>query len=531
MAVVASGAAYLIGAFLLVYRHNSINGDALSRVENAALMIFSRDPHMAAVGFVWNPLPSFLATPFLLLTPWFPSLLSHGFAGSLMAAFCGAAAVGVLLALLRDMNVRPPVRWVLVVAFAAHPLVLYAGSNGMSEAPYLLFLLLSCRYLLRWMTSESPADLVACGVALAVGYYTRYEVIVAGVGVAGLVAMVRLWRTEGGWRTRGREAFVDVGIVAAPFLFAFVSWATVSWVIVGSPFEQFTSEYGNSSQLSIIGDSLGAPRSGGPALRYALRQLGLINIALPLAVVVPLAVARRRRASAVLAPWAVFGGILVFEVVAYVAGMTASWLRYYVIAVPFVVLVVATIVAVEPEHPRRRAPSGRTVLSATALVIALAGVVTSTSMIQDTKLAREESAQLGAVFDWRGASEGSRLALQRLRTEREVARYIDALSLPNGSVLIDMALGFEIVTQSRHPKIFVVTSDRDFQQVLGDPVVFRIGYILVPPTERQGLLDAVNRAYPTLYRDGAGIATLVKEFENVGDRPNWRLYKVDAPEP
>jgi len=246
---------------------------------------------------------------------------------------------------------------------------------------------------------------------------------------------------------------------------------------------------------------------------------------------VPLVVAWRRRAVAVLAPWAVFGGILTFELLAYFRGQTASWLRYYVIAVPFVILVGATMAAARPDGARRRPKAGRLVLTGAALVMAVAGLLTSLSMIHDHELAREEAAQLEAVFDSRGATPGSRLALKRLRTEREVASYVDSLQLPRGSVLIDMALGFEIVTHSRHPTRFVVTSDRDFQESLADPVVFRLGYILVPPRERQGLLDAINRAHPSLYQDGAGIATLEKEFENVGNRPNWRLYKVNQPEP
>lgn len=530
-AVLGTFAVYLTAAALLVYRYNSINGDALSRVENGALMVFSRDPHMAAVGFVWNPLPSFMATPFLFLKPWFPSLLSRGFAGSIVAAMCGAAAAGVLLAILRDLGVRPLLRWVLLLSFAGHPLVLYAGSNGMSEAPYLLMLMLSCRYLLRWLRTESVADLVACGVALAVGYSTRYEVIVAGAGAAGLVAMVRFSKIHGGWRIKVREALVDVGIVVAPVAFVFVGWAIVSWVIVGSPFEQFTSEYGNASQLSVLGNTLGAPRSGGPALGYALRQLLLISAALPLALVLPLLVALRRRAVAVLAPWAIFGSILAFEVLAYYRGQTASWLRYYVIAVPFVVLVSATMLATPAGRTRDRTSGSRLVLAATALGLAGTGVLTSSTMFRNHDLAREEATQLEAVVDHRGAASGSRLALQRLGVERQVVRYVDQLHLADGSILIDTAMGFEIVTQSRHPKTFVVTSDRDFQESVADPVAFRIPYIIVPPAGGLGALDALNRSYPSLYKDGAGIATLVKEFENIEGRPNWRLYKVNEAAP
>lgn len=529
VAVVGAACTYLTLASLLVYRYNSINGDALSRVENGALMIFSRDPHLAAVGFVWNPLPSILATPFLLLKPLFPSLLSHGFAGNLVAALSGAASAGVMFVLLRDLGIRPVVRWVLVVAFAAHPMVLYAGSNGMSEAPYLLFLLLGCRYLLRWMATQSTGALVACGLALGVGYLTRYEVIVAAAGVTGLVAVVRFGRADGGWRQRAREASVDVGIVAGPVLFAFVGWAVVSWVIVGSPFEQFTSEYGNRAQVAVLNSLELTSLDGTPAnatLGYSLRQLLLINAAWPLAVMASLVVAWRRRSLIVLAPWAVFGSILAFSLAASIQGQTAGWLRFYIVAVPFVVLLGASMVATAPGPPRAWPSTKPTARTALAVTMALVGLVTSSAIVKDHSLAREESGQLHAVFDAEGADPASRLALKRLTTERRIAKYLDAQELAQGSVLVDVAFGFQIVTQSRRPKTFVVTSDRDFAQSLADPATFGIGYLLVPPNEGQGRRDAINRSYPTLYQDGAGIATMLNEFEQVGDGPVWRLYRV-----
>lgn len=522
-AVAVTGAGYLTGASLLVHRYHSVEGDALARVHNGALVMFSRDPHLAAVGFVWNPLPSLLTTPFLLLKHWFPSLLSLGFAGSIVAAACGAAAAGVLLLLLRDWGAPPLLRWALLAAVAAHPLVLYSGSNGMSEAPYLLFLLLTCRYVARWLESESTADLVLAGASLALGYLTRYEVVIAGGGVALLVAGVRFARSPGGWRERAREAAVDTAIVVAPLAFTFAAWALVSWVIVGSPFEQFTSAYGNSAQLDAI-SRLEVPRAGLAALGYATRQLLLLELALPVAAVLPLVVALRRRAQAVLAPLAVFGTILAFEVLAYVRGGTAGWLRYYAVAVPLVVLAAATMAS-----PSGGAGGRRPLLAVAAAAMALAGVVSGTAIVHDHALAREEATLLEAVVDRRHASPGSRLALERLRTERAVVAYLDSLHPRTGSVLIDLFQGFKVTTQSTHPRTFVVTSDRDFQEALADPVTFRVRYIVVPDPV-QGSLDAVNRAYPTLYRDGAGIATLLREFVNAGDWPTWRVYRVDRPE-
>jgi hypothetical protein len=114
-------------------------------------------------------------------------------------------------------------------------------------------------------------------------------------------------------------------------------------------------------------------------------------------------------------------------------------------------------------------------------------------------------------------------------TDRSVAAYIDSLHPGRGSVLVDDFLGFVIVMTSNHPEQFVITPDRDFQPILADPAQAGVRYLLVPPDRQLGSLDALNRAYPHLYDDGGGIATLVREFDDVSDLgTNWRLYSLTS---
>lgn len=44
------------------------NSDALSRTANAYYVLYSRDPHLAAIGFIWPQLPSILQLPLLPVT-------------------------------------------------------------------------------------------------------------------------------------------------------------------------------------------------------------------------------------------------------------------------------------------------------------------------------------------------------------------------------------------------------------------------------------------------------------------------------
>ena len=69
-----SFAAYLTVAMVLDFHYLSFAGDAVSRMANGFYMLHSRDPHLAAVGFVWNPLSSVADLPLLLFNSWFPVL-------------------------------------------------------------------------------------------------------------------------------------------------------------------------------------------------------------------------------------------------------------------------------------------------------------------------------------------------------------------------------------------------------------------------------------------------------------------------
>src|SRR5437588_4126426 len=60
-------AVYVAVAVYLIFANDVIFPDALSRVGNAQYVIASRDRHLAAIGFVWNPLPSLVLVPFIPL--------------------------------------------------------------------------------------------------------------------------------------------------------------------------------------------------------------------------------------------------------------------------------------------------------------------------------------------------------------------------------------------------------------------------------------------------------------------------------
>src|SRR5450631_3240482 len=55
MVMLLTLAVYLVLGVLLDFHYQTFALDAVSRLANGFYLLYSRDPHLAAVGFVWNP--------------------------------------------------------------------------------------------------------------------------------------------------------------------------------------------------------------------------------------------------------------------------------------------------------------------------------------------------------------------------------------------------------------------------------------------------------------------------------------------
>jgi hypothetical protein len=520
---------YVVVAALLVFRYSSFANDAQARTANAFYVMFSRDPHLAAIGFVWNPLPSLAVMPVLALKVLWPALARWAFAGNLVSAFFMAGAVVEVAGILRDLRAG---RWLVVVltaCFALHPMIVLYGANGMSEAIFLFTLLVCARQLARWLESGELRPLVMAAIALAFAYLARNEAAAAAGAATLLVATVTLLRTTGDRRYRTMTAVVDATVFAAPFAVAFVGWAAASWIIVGHPFEQFSSVYGTASQLRVINASGGAGPSG-PG--HVVRQLVALVPLLPvIAGMVALRTIRRRDHRS-LAHLAVFGAVVAFAVVAALAGQTLGSFRYYIALVPLAVVLtgVALTSPAGERWPRSGRHAGRLRLSlgvAAAIVLVGTAIPTSAVAMANPGIGQEEAVDLNFLFRSAKSGPDNVSGAERYRSVSTMSGYIDGKRLPAGSVILDTATPCVpfIVLRSLRPRQFVITNDRDFAAILADPVTFGARYLLVPAKGGYGDLDALNRAYPSLFADGAGFTSLEHEFDGPGC-PHFRLYRV-----
>lgn len=536
-------AVYLgIGVFLAVDQQFFF-GDALSRVQAAQSVLFSRDPHLSAIGFIFTPLTAIVQLPLIALSPVFPALTADALSAVIMSSAFMAGSVALLAGIARDRGVPAALSAVVLVAFAVHPMIVLYGANGMSEAPALFFLIWASRRLIRWVDTDDVHELVVAGIAVALGFLTRYDLGAAAIVAACFVAVVAYRRPD--TTDRGRRAVIDAGLVVLPSVVAFVAWALTSWIINGELLAQFTSEYGNAAIIAESGGTGSATTAA--ALGFSLTEMAIMAPLLPVLLAVVVVLRRRRRRLYPLIAGVVIGAaVLGFQTLAYSRGATFGFLRFYLAVVPL-----STVVALLAVPARRVVPSRRpghdaqlpplasrerarpvTVAAGILAAITLVAAVPVTAAgMTSPKYAPQEFALRTVVAPQPDSVDpvylDARTVARSFSTERELAGYLDSLHLPAGSVLTDTVYGFAVVVRSADPRQFVIPSDQDFAPILNDPAAFGVRYLLAVPNTGRGRSDALNLRYPTLYENGAGIGVLYLEAPNQGaDLPDWRIYRV-----
>ena len=544
LAFAISFAVYASLGYWLQVRHGFIIGDALSRVQAAQSVLESRQPHLAAIGFIFTPLTAMVNLPGVLLGDLWPNLVAYGFVASLASAIFMAGSVVQIMTIGTDRGLPRTYVLIITALFAANPMIVFYGSNGMSEAPFIFFLMWSVCRLIRWMVDDDVHHLITAGfIAMSLAYLVRYDAVGAIAAVGFLVAITTYLRARR--PPRLRRAFLDLILVSGPGFLAFVGWAVASWLITGNAFAQFSSQYGNAAIFQQEGGS--GPATFGIGVWYAVVSMSLLAPALiPIAIWAGYLRWRRPNWQVLIVPILAFGGVLAFQAYSYASGQTFGFLRFYIVAVPFAACLAMLAVPdgelVQPTRRGRHAPAQTAGLStrparfayvAVAVVFAICVPVAGWGMSQPHYAPQEFA--LGAVLHPDPDDVSQRMAVEHriaanFSTEREIARYLDDLDLPEGSVITDTVYGFAVVVASRKPKTFVLPSDSDFVKLLNDPSAFGIKYLLTVPNTGRGVSDALNLRYPTLYETGAEVATLELEIPNDGDnQPDWRLYRVNEP--
>jgi hypothetical protein len=237
---------------------------------------------------------------------------------------------------------------------------------------------------------------------------------------------------------------------------------------------------------------------------------------LPTLIALGLVLVVRRLDFRPLAALGLLGGVLLFAIAGAIGGATGGFFRYYIVTIPLVFLLAGCLAATSR------------MAGLLAVLLVVPGLLTTANTMTNAKYATEEAIQLSPVLH-----PGTKAAQQTSGgyfQSSEVSRYIDHLHLPHGAVIVD---NFEpcvplIILQAHDPQVYVIPNDQDFKRDLQDPSTWHIRYVLAAPTGGLSSIDAINRAFPSLYYDGGGFSTQAHEF-NLQLCPAFRLFKINGP--
>lgn len=511
-----------IGA-LLILRYNIFDPDASSRVANAGLTFMSRNPHLSAVGFVWNPMPSFVEIPFVWLSQWWPPLKTRSLAGSAQSSLFMAAAVMMLRAMAIERGLSRAWRWCAVAGFALHPVIVLYAQSGLSEAAEIFSLAWAIRYLLRWTNSGLLKDLAWAGIALAVGYLSRYEFVVATLGAAALVGTLSVLRTPA--RQRISSTAIRLLVLVLPLVVTFLVWALAGWILTGELFAQLSSRYGNSAQVANwvkANGSVAPPFTEWPVV--AGRMFGtqpLVAVASGIAV----ALSAFYRRNDLLVPVVMIAPILAFAAYGQHAPTTFGFVRFYITAVPLVacIAIICWIPEADPTTFAGARRVGMVLCVSTFLAMPITAIAMCDRRIGDTQL------QLGvASVLFPDRNRDDRWYRRQSENESEVAKFLDAHQLGPGTVLMDTANTSLIWLLSNNPKQFLMTSDYDFTQALNQPWERGVKYIIVASPDNYNA-DAVGIRYPEIWTTGAGISIPVLAVADAKGHDAYGVFQVVKP--
>lgn len=500
--------------------------DALSRAFSAVLALHGRQPHLAAIGLVWMPLPTLLNLVPAAVYPVWPSLLSSGAASSLVSASGGGLLAALLLMLAKHLALSMRIGIAFALAVSLFPLILLYEGSGMSEGLAAPFLTGAVGALGLYLYTRMQRYLATSAVLLALGFACVYEAGVFALGALIFLAagMLAPLRPAADARLRLRGLAGRSTVLLAPMGFVLLLWLIANWAIEHTPFYFLTSAYGNASQTHFYsrGVVYGAAGDAGRTFMYVTAHTWALLVPLGALFAIRLLEHRFLTLStfgltflAICVPY----GLLAYLIYTHSSDGSLRFFLY-----PLYVAAGWGLVEVATAAHRRR-----------ALAIFLAGWIASAALTvfvvtQNTAGSGVENSELQALASGKEASTTG--YANSLRVTGAIARYLVNGPLRAGQhIAMDSGLGWPIAAQvpPRYFREFVLTTDSDFLTELRRPREFSVRYLLEPDPAKT-FANPIAEVYPSLWSGRDRRFALCSDFripDNGGIVSEWRLYAVE----
>jgi hypothetical protein len=458
------------------------------------------------------------------LVQLYKPLATSALAGSIVTAFFAAGTAVLIYKNCIHFKVPNWATYLMVVLYAFNPFIFLYGSNGMSEAIFIFFIVLTITELVRWIGDEKWMHLVWMGIAMALAFLTRYEAIPFAAAVFLTLAFFAIKKCrlqlkserdnnddnnsdDGNGKGKSiRSYFEGTAIVVfMPLVTSVVLWVLVNWVIMGDPLYFMTSQYSASVQAevnlpsniqAIVGDA-------GAVFIFVLKK----SIAfVPLLIFILLLRIYDKR----FLRWETFMLLaLAFSITAfhfvsiYTGGSSYGWLRFFVYPLP----VALAWLLYEFSKINGKSPSFNKLAASFCCVALVISNVLIGAVLNNSSIASEE---------YNTYMQGE----QNVQVQEEVADYINE-NCSDGIILMDSFQTWYVIMNLDSTGNLITTCSYPFEAALEDPSGYNVKYILtIANYGGLGVLDAVNVRYPDLYENGADWCTLVMEWDAC------KLYEV-----
>ncbi|HBE78323.1 MAG TPA: hypothetical protein DDW65_11160 [Firmicutes bacterium] len=504
----------IIAGYYVWHIKGFVFGDGISRVANAFYVLYIQPPHLAAIGMVWNPLPSFMELPLLLLWPIYKPIASSGLAGVIMTSAFAAASGVIIYRYTVKFGSSHFVGIALALLYCFNPFMFIFGFSGLSESPFNFILLWLIFNYTEWLESEEPSNIVQMAIALGLGFLIRYEIIpIAGclfLGVVFIVLMIHRANLASEYRKDLRYSFERAEgtaiILLTPIVYACLIWILYNWIITGNPLYFLNSVYSNLgckdfyAANEVLASMIGNP---GKIVSYILLCTKYFLIPAVIIIgyrVIKLKVFQWDFLSLVL----LMSSTLALQFYMLGNGTSIGAFRYY--SFPFVILC-----AWLPFEMKKFNSKLFTFLCLISLIVSDIALGYAWFQKQEFK----NNKVLFEAADLKFECSPKEIA------QRDVAQYIN-IHIPNAKILMDSYRTYNVILNVNQPSNLIVTCSYEFNQAIRNPRKYKVDYLLVPSeTNDFSRQDALNRLYPTLYQQGAFWCTPVKEFSGY-----YKLFKI-----
>ncbi len=458
------------GHWVVVDMH-VVGFETLDRL-NRALMVWHNDPaKLSAIGFDYPPLATLLIAPLAVFRGFVTSmtvvpLASALFAGITMVAFN---------TMMRRALVSGPLRYAVLLALGANPMVLLYATTGTRHFVWIAFLITGLGALFAWYITADVRFVMLAGIAYALSALSGYSSLTFFVLSAIMVGAILARLGADGTEVEG--TVVGFG---APTIYVIALWTVFNLILLGRPFAWIT----RSSDSAASG---GLDQFSGVELLRATGELVLYGAPIAIVVLPALIFAGFARGN----PFALWLGVLLGAAIltpamAIVLRLTDSPMLMRN-ALPILLLAMVGAIWLA-----RSADEGSTLVAALIVVALVLSIPWTLNQMKTYRYQNLEAPFAAAITT--GESQEGAETLNREKvgivSEQAMAEYIKNNVSRKNSILTDNAQTYAVMMLTGHPEYFVDRidqSDGPWKEAARNPAQY-VDYLLMSTADNGDLL-------------------------------------------